>query len=1516
MSRAFISYSRRNTNFAERLARDLTDAGIEVWIDFRQIHAGERWKDEIRRGIERSDVVIAVLSPESVVSEWVQFEVLYGREQEKIILPVMASSSLDLLRQSDILRWLLDVHFINFENRYEEAFPELLKALPGKRRLGSFDVIDPAFIPNPFKGLEAFQQTDASFFFGREQLVKKALAALKPGRSRRFLAVVGASGSGKSSLVRAGVIPQIRAGAVNGSQSWRVAIFTPGEQPIKALATRIAPLLPDDVDADAVQKALQTGEDGLSRVASRLMADAPASTYLLLVVDQFEETFTRATESGAAEFIALLNHAATVAGGRCIVTITMRADFFDRLGRYPEFAELFEADQLLIVTEMTPANLLRAITGPADAVGLTYEDGLADRILEDVRRQPGSLPLLQYALTELYTRRDGRRLTHMAYDAIGGVEQALARHAEGIFLRLGAGQQDTMRRILLRLIEIAEDGTATRRKVAREELSFMGVSDQAVQEIIDRLTSADSRLLVTSREIRTSANQTASATVWVEVGHEALIREWTRFQDWIAADLENLRMGADILKAATDWLAANRDVAYVLRGTRLVRAEEWLDSADANALQREFIRASVDERERREEVERDQAERELVLQRRSANRLRAFVVVLAGALMLTAGLVLFAFSERDRAEQNARIAEENRAAAEASAELAERSLERSNSFALSALAGQALNDGNSEMAVALAVEANLIAQSPPPQASLTLAEVAFAPGTRQNFEPSGQSIGAVAISRDERIVAAASTDGVALYDARTGERLSLARTMPVPEGNSIEVPNITALTNVTALAINPQGTHILAGTQNGLITLYDLATGAESAVWKSQIGRAINSLAFNSTGTRAVSADSNNQMIVWTADGQRFRSLSADRAVAYFWPLDEEVVISAGRDNLITAWDIPSGNPVKRIRAEIAHLSLALSPDGEYALTGGGGTGDNTGARVALWELGTINRDGPHAPIPPESEITQPLRVYTGHTVEASLSQGVGFAEEGELIVSAGSEGRLLVWERESGDLLTAFTVSGDADLRALAISDDGQQALSGGDTDGAAVLRLWDLRSASVVTDMRGHTGRTVGVFIPRPDGIARTILTGGVDDDPRTRDDDELSDNLRVFDIASGRTIQQLRGHEGLIVDVDISPDGMLAVSGSADNTVRVWNLAAGTHTVVGRHNSALRDVAFMPDGESVLAISRGGEIIRWNALAENDRIHTYIDPAGQERSLQTLAVSRDGRYLLTGSDSNIVKLWDAENGDMLQTYQIEDRAVRALAFSPDGSKIIVGSVNGSLTLFETTGALIRTLAGHNRAVLSASFTDENTLLSTAFDNTMRVWDLNSGFEVRRFDTSDEPTISLNTASISPDGQLVMTGLSDGRVRVWRLYPTLDRLLAWTRANRDIMPLPDCDMREQFSLDPCDANGQPPPFQWPELPTLNPLPESAVALQPDVEVYINTTADTLQRVRPAPGLDNAPIATLEDGTRVAILDGPQSASGLWWWQIEAEDGLTGWVSEYIPSENIQSLVPVSALE
>jgi hypothetical protein len=426
VNRVFVSYSRQNLTFAERLARDLKDAGLDVWLDVRQIKGGQQWRDAIFKAINQADIVVVCLSPHAVESEWVRREILMARSHEKLIIPLMVEDTADLMEQHDETKQLLDVQIIDFEERYERAFPLLLQALPGLQTVApdtDFETIDPATIPNPFKGLEAFQQRDADIFFRREDLTARLLDKLRDGR--RFIAVVGASGSGKSSLVRAGLIPAIRRGELEGSDLWPLVIFTPGAFPAHALAIRLTPVVVDmGFPADTVHLVSQGRPESLHVLTGVLFTEAPRTARLVLVVDQFEEAFTRASPSEAAQFLDLLHTAVTDPNGQTLVILTMRADFFDRLSAYPDLAVLFEQENMVIATDMTPDNLRMSIEGPATAVGLVYDHGLSDRILEDVRQQPGSLPLLQYALKELYERRDGRRLTFDAYEQIGGVRRA------------------------------------------------------------------------------------------------------------------------------------------------------------------------------------------------------------------------------------------------------------------------------------------------------------------------------------------------------------------------------------------------------------------------------------------------------------------------------------------------------------------------------------------------------------------------------------------------------------------------------------------------------------------------------------------------------------------------------------------------------------------------------------------------------------------------------------------------------------------------------------------------------------------------------------------------------------------------------------------------------------------------------------------------------------------------------------------------------------------------------------
>lgn len=630
MKNIFISYSRHDRTLAERLARDLHDAGLNVWIDFRRIRTGEQWREAIFEGIDQSDIMVVCLSPSAVESEWVRREILMAFSHDKLVLPIMLQDTFARMENFDETKQLLDLQITLFENRYEQGFQELLTALPGI--LPTTD-IDPADIPNPFKGLEAFQQTDDAIFFGREDLTAKLLDKLNA--DKRFLAVVGASGSGKSSLVRAGLIPKIRDGQLTASEKWPLIIFTPGHRPTEALATRLLPVMGSDRLVPEIVNILQSGPNTLHQLVEGILADEDKNGRVVIVIDQFEEVFTRASQIEAQRFLDLIQTAATTEDGRTIIILTMRADFFDRLTTYPELAELFEGENIVIVTDMTADHLRQSIEGPAAAVGLVYDQGLTDRILDDVRQQPGSLPLLQYALKALYERRDGRQLTSAAYESIGGVRRALAEHADSIFNKLSSAQQDLMQRVLLRLVEVSDTGEATRRKASRPELTFREVSQEAISEIIDVMTASESRLLVASRDIQTVGDDDPDAepTTWLEISHEALLREWGQLKSWIADHEEELRSGGEFLKAATDWQRAisTQQPDFLLRGARLERAVTWLENADANTLQREFIETS-------QKVETKQQER---TRKRERHLLQGRIgLVLAIALVSLLGFLI------------------------------------------------------------------------------------------------------------------------------------------------------------------------------------------------------------------------------------------------------------------------------------------------------------------------------------------------------------------------------------------------------------------------------------------------------------------------------------------------------------------------------------------------------------------------------------------------------------------------------------------------------------------------------------------------------------------------------------------------------------------------------------------------------------------------------------------------------------------------------------------------------------
>ena len=473
----------------------------------------------------------------------------------------------------------------------------------------------------------------------------------EPGPGSRFLAVVGPSGGGKSSVVRAGLVPAIRQGALEGREDPFIAEMLPGAHPIDELeaallriAVRPVPRLHDRLDA---------GSRGLLEAVDLV---APGQADVVLVVDQFEEVFTLTAEERERElFLEALRVATADPESRLRVIVTLRADFYDRPLIYPRFGELL-AERTEAVPPLTPDELEQAIRGPVERVGVRPEPGLVAEMIADVAHQPGALPLLQYALTELFERRNEDRLTLTAYQELGGITGALSARAERIFEATDHQGRRATKQTFLRLVTLGEGRQDTRRRVARSELDALDVERESIDIVVD--TFGRHRLLTFDREPSTREPT-------VEIAHEALLSAWGRLRTWIDDAREDLRLERGLARAAAEWRGSDADQSFLMRGARLEQLETWAATTELaiGGPERAYLKASVDRRDREREEEERRRTREAQIERRSARRLRGLVAVFAAATLIAGSLTVVATNqsdragrEADRAEREARIA--------------------------------------------------------------------------------------------------------------------------------------------------------------------------------------------------------------------------------------------------------------------------------------------------------------------------------------------------------------------------------------------------------------------------------------------------------------------------------------------------------------------------------------------------------------------------------------------------------------------------------------------------------------------------------------------------------------------------------------------------------------------------------------------------------------------------------------------------------------------------------------------
>ncbi len=1242
---------------------------------------------------------------------------------------------------------------------------------------------------NPYKGLRAFEAADSRDFFGRETLIEKLVKRLgETGSLSRFLAVVGPSGSGKSSLVKAGLIPALWRGALPGSDRWFIIEMTPSANPLDELEVALTRIAADQ--SANIREHLERDERGLLRVAGLILPQDGSE--LVIVIDQFEEAFTLVEDEAArSHFLDLLHGAVTGPRSRVQIVITLRADFYDRPLHYPQFGELIRS-RMETLLPLTASGLERAITRPAQQVGMAFEPGLAALISDEVNYQPGALPLLQYALTELFEQRSDHLLTRQAYQAIGGAVGALARRAEEIYHELDAEGQEATRQMFLRLVTVSEeagDGQAapdTRRRVPRAELLSISLNEEVMDEIID--TFAAYRLLSLDHD-------PASRRPTVEVAHEALLREWAQLRNWLEESRADIRTQRLLAAAAAEWRAANRDPSYLLRGARLAQFEDWAEkSAVALTLdERAFLDDSLTARQTRQAEEKARQQRELKAAQRlaetekaraeaehrraeeqahAAGRVKRGALLLAGVSVIAIILAVIAFAARATAQRAADV---------------------NHSLVLAADAQDANENGDVDLALALALEAANVDQ-PPPETLRALSTVALGPGTRAILKGHSNSVRTVAFAPDSKIALSGSCaeldpggncvqGELILWDVSAATSASLSTKLNTGLESAVELKRLSGHTNwVNGAAFSPDGQTALSGSGDGTLILWNVETGEVIRRFEGHTG-GVNSVAFSPDGQTALSGSDDATLILWdistalntsVAKGEeirRFKGHTGGVNAIAFSP-DGQTALSGSDDSALILWNVATGEEIRRIEGHTGEVEdLAFTPDGSAALST---ANDQT---LRLWNLET-------------GEQTR-QEVFGGGANFLAISpdgrtavHGVDYELRLRDIGQWQERGRLLGHPKKSP-------------VRSIAISPDGRLILSGAE-DGSLIL--WNLAGQDILD--RFQAGEMLFAVDVSPDG--RRVLVGGATGDPI------------LWDVERSQIIRRFKG-DGIPIDpggAAFSPDGRYALTAAEDvfgesgaTSLILWDIERGEKIRrFEEHITYARSAAFSPDGRMALSGSQDftkegafGDLILWEV--ETGRVIRRFDSTDD---ITSIVFSADGSRALTGSAYfTNATLWDVATGQKIRRFEGHEGPVFSVVFGPDEATALSSSEDGSIILWDIeTGDIIRRYLGHERGVWGLDISPDGCyIISGSDDGVVILWDFETGEELRRFNGH---TAWVPDLAFSPDGQSAFSVSMDGSLIQWQISDQpLDELVDWTHANRYIRDL-TCDERAQYRIEP----------------------------------------------------------------------------------------------------------------
>ncbi|BAY22501.1 WD-40 repeat protein [Calothrix sp. NIES-2100] len=1339
LSRSWLRQQLRRSPIAQQI----------IILDFpvvaTTVSSLQDWVDDLRLESEKGQCIIAGTSPKDNPELFAQTLITTLKPANKNAGLSVAGWITQLQVQLSTQTQSTPFLPLNFWLSGTQGVIEIIPATTGAR-IHKKSALDLRICP--YRGLRAFAEDDAQYFFGRESLTQHLISQIA---HKSFLAVVGASGSGKSSVVQAGLIAQLRPGKqLAGSDSWLIKSLRPGARPLEELAKRLGEGGGRGQGDKGTREGGQGGQGGQGSNISPLSSPSPhlilegmlyqgvegfvywlrsrPESVVVLVVDQFEELFTLAPGEDRQRFLDLLLGAIEYASDKFKLVITLRADFIAPCLEVPALASLLQESSVLVPPNLSDRDYRRVMINPAQQVGLKVESELVEVLLQELNHSAGDLPLLEFVLEQLWEFRQEGELTLAAYQQqVGGIKGALERKAQAVYESLDKQAQDCARWIFLSLTQLGEGTEDTRRRVLKSELVVQKYPAALVERTLQVLTAAKlvvvnvddegsggdagtrghgdendavisssgnlslkSLRVPASEVLRVSPNDQIislpASAVTIEVAHEILIRHWSTLRWWLEENRSRLRSQRQIEQAAALWKHNQEQSDFLLQGIRLAEAEEiYIKYTDELSQDVQlFIAACLAERKRQQ-----------FEQKKRLRQAQRAIVVISVLGIAASGFGVFAYFQK----QAAQLREISALNASSSALLL--SHQQLEALIASVKAGREVNQVSTQNKdMQLATVATL------QQAVAQTQEI-------NRLEAHSQEVNAVSFSHDGKILASASDD----------------RTIKIWRADGKLINTITTNQNrFTYLAFSPDDKLIAAASTDKSIKLYNI----DGKFIKAFIGHTdwVNSIDFSPDGKMLVSASRDKTLKLWRIDGTIINTWNAHNGwvnTVSFSP-DNQIIASGGEDNVVKLWRTTDGKLLQTLSGHKERVTcVKFTPDGKIIASA---SGDKT---VNLW-----NRQG------------KILQTLEGHTNQIN---SISFSPDGKMLASADDDAVVQIWNNQDTSPIEYTinqTLKGHGGrINSISFSQDGKMIAS---ASADKTVRLWQVNNPLNNLDK----GKFYSVNFSLDNQMFAAAGWDGI---------------IKIWH-RDGVFIKSISGNKQIIYALDFSPDNKIIAAGSEDKTIKLWNIANGSllHTLTG-HTERVTSIDFSPDGKMLAAGSDDNTVKLWQ-LADKKLLQTLT---GHTNKIRSVSFSADGKMLASGSDDNTVKLWRID-GSLVKTLQGNGLAIASVKFSPDNTILAAASLDNTIKLWNVAdGTLINTLTGHSSGVTSLSFLPHSQILASgSADGKIKLWNIRDAYggKLRTLlKTLLGHPGKINSISFSPDGKTLMSASEDTGLKQWNL-------------------------------------------------------------------------------------------------------------------------------------------------